>query len=222
MVSSFLECIVDEDSREVDSGGEYYDEGIGENKAEIAHDLADSLTAGTPHRTTILIHHTNTAAHAWNPVTTATTSLGSAVVAELICAENACHMVTPGVSLDLRAAYWAKDNSLCTSAPAFELHLHRILAARAVAVPVLTAAEANCMRALRAVHLFRIDVASLHMPITVRLGAESNEWVTFEEAAIAEVVQLIKQLLRFACEDLFQLLYAYLLTALVLKAGDLG
>ena len=189
-----LEGRVAHTQREKDSGAEDYDEGVSENQAYIAHYIADGLTAGTTECTTMLIHHTNTTAHAWNPVTTATTSLSSAVVAELICAKNACHVVTPGVSRDLRAADWAENNTFSARAPAFELHLHRILAARAVAMPVLTAAEANCMCALWAVHFFGIDVASLHVPIAVRLGAKSNEWVTFEHAAIAEVVQLIKQL----------------------------
>ena len=59
-------------------------------------------------------------------------------------------------------------------------------------MPVLTATKANGMRALRAIHLFRIHVTSFHMAITVWLRAESHERVAFKYAALTEMIQFVK------------------------------
>ena len=82
-------------------------------------------------------------------------------------------MVAASGALDLGTAHGAEDNALRTRAPALKLLIHRVLAARAVPVPILTTAEANCMLTLRAEQFFSSHASSNHVTLTLRLRAKS-------------------------------------------------
>lgn len=101
-------------------------------------------------------------------------------VAEVIFTEEARHMVAPFNLLDFGAAHGAEDDAVFPRTPAFKRPLHRCLTRRAVAVPVLSAAEADRVAALRAQHLLLVHVFRHHVSIAVWLGTEPHHWVTFE------------------------------------------
>lgn len=131
-------------------------------------------------------------------------------------------MIATRVSLDLGAANRAEDDAIGTSAPALVPRFHGILATRAVPVPILTASEAYGVVTLRAIKLLRTHRSGFHVAIAVRLGAETDERVTFKKAFFAEIVQLVKHLSLLAREYLLELRNSDFLAAFVAEADDLA
>ena len=104
-------------------------------------------------------------------------------------------------ALNLGAAHWTEDDSINSLAPPLEVLLHRIFTACAVTVPVLSAAEAYSMVALRTLELSGIHIFCNHVAIAFGLCAEACQWIALEDPAFPEIVQFVKQLAILTCED---------------------
>ena len=117
-----------------------------------------------------------------------TARLCPTVVTKLVRAEQAGHVVAPLCSLYLGPAHGAEDDSVFASAPAFELGLHGIFTACAVAMPVFAAAEANRVAALRACHLPFVHISANHVTVAVWLRTEAHERITFKRLLVLKVV----------------------------------
>ena len=75
-------------------------------------------------------------------------SIPSTIIAEVIFAEQARHMVASLRFLDLCATHRTKYDSIHTFTPSFESFFHSLLARSAVSMPILFATEANGVIAL--------------------------------------------------------------------------
>ena len=115
---------------------------------------------------------------------------------EPILAKRARHVIATPALLNARTAHWTEGYITCILLdPALELSTHCFLARHQLAMPLITALEANLSGALWALQLQFILVFSTNMSFTALLSAESDKGVTLERLSFLEPLILAEELI---------------------------
>ena len=128
-------------------------------------------------------------------------STSSANVAEFIFAKKASHMVASLSLLNLCTTHWAENDSILSLSKAFKTFLNCALTRGTIAMPVFSAAKANCMGTLWALHLLCFQVLSNHISIAVRLGTKTGQRITFDNLFSSKVEEFLQNLFVIVTKD---------------------
>ena len=96
-------------------------------------------------------------------------------------------MITAFGPLNLSATHRTEDDTI-GALESIKRPRHGSLTARTVTMPFFSAAEADRMVTLRAIHLLGVHIGSNHVSITVSLRTESHERIAFEDTLVFEML----------------------------------
>ena len=121
----------------------------------------------------------------------------SAHPAEFIATEHAKHVIATGLTLNFCPAHRTKANvQVIFNCPFTELAFHVVFAASKVAVPRLTALEANPVGAFAALQAPGRSRFSSHHAKTVMLGAEAHKKILLKDTFVGEPLQSLNKFVR--------------------------